>query len=951
MSKLTGAMSLYFFGFLVIFPDLNTLESYFNMIYTENIFSIHDNKSNYRNGRNASKLALGGLTKLPPELKDCFWLEELDISGNEILFIDDLVHLKNLRSLNLGANRIKNFNVLNSLENLKDLDISSNPPMNMDFLSGLKSLEKLSIRSNKLLDGNYISVLSKLKVLDLGRNEISNIAFISDLKQLNTLSLRYNNIANIDVLSGLHGLENLDLSFNKIVNIDSLAKLKNLKNVDLSTNKIKSISYYLVSNQNLELDYTDKKVHEKGRIFLNGNPIVEPPLKVISQGKAFTEAYLRDIDRKPLNECKVIIVGRGAVGKTSLQRCLTFLPFDKDEITTHGIRKIKWDNFIQAQNAKGYVKINFWDFGGQQIQQSLHQFFYSKKTVYILTLDERKEESPEDFLELIKMYGDDSPVIIVFNHKVDISQNVSIEYEEYPEIDSALRNKYKNIIASFGVCCAIKNDIGISNLRNYLKNFIPTLQHVKEEFPKSWLQIKEKLVSEVEKNYIHYEEYENICKEYKVNNIDIQKGLVEMLDSVGTITYFNREFLGNYYILNPDWLTVGAYEILLSTKTRIKKGKLNSEDLKEIFSTKLMFAYKRSEYEFLLSLLQSFDLCHRSERGDWLFPSSLQEKSKADLVLFLMDKYKLYVLSYSNSLPYSVIYRFIARNMRYSVTDDYWRNGILVQHPDSETLMYVEADTRQKEIRLWIKGKNIRDCWEFFRKDFREFSERFAFSEEIELSPKIRIKYQDLVECVQAGHKSWFIPGYGLIKVSHIIGNFESPLLNNLLDDKKGIVDDDNRKKVKLFISYAHIDNATKQKFEDPYLKLILNHFKGQVTTWSDKDTPPGADYNNTIKRELKKSQIFICFLTNSFMSSDYINSVEIKIAQELKNSGEMIIVPIYVERISSDFLPFKDLQFLPRKMMPLKKWPDENDAWIDIQQGLKEIIDDIILGNTYKYQ
>ncbi|WP_417914381.1 hypothetical protein [Candidatus Electronema sp. JM] len=44
-----------------------------------------------------------------------------------------------------------------------------------------------------------------------------------------------------------------------------------------------------------------------------------------------------------LNQVKVLLVGDGAAGKTSLVKQLLGQPFDKDEDTTHGISIRGWD--------------------------------------------------------------------------------------------------------------------------------------------------------------------------------------------------------------------------------------------------------------------------------------------------------------------------------------------------------------------------------------------------------------------------------------------------------------------------------------------------------------------------------------------------------------------------------------------------------------------------------
>lgn len=89
--------------------------------------------------------------------------------------------------------------------------------------------------------------------------------------------------------------------------------------------------------------------------------------------------------------------------------------------------------------------------------------------------------------------------------------------------------------------------------------------------------------------------------------------------------------------------------------------------------------------------------------------------------------------------------------------------------------MFVEADSGEKEIRLWIKGENIRDCWEFFRKDFREFPKGFQYSENVvvDVERNIMVSYADIMDVCKSGDREWHLPQYGKINVPKTLGMFE----------------------------------------------------------------------------------------------------------------------------------------------------------------------------------
>ncbi|RDB06480.1 leucine-rich repeat domain-containing protein [Runella aurantiaca] len=459
---------------------------------------IAENKANYQRGKKASSLDLGncGLNELPEELFECVWLEELILSNeywdrkvdgwskfrnnyeyNIITQIPPAIkNLRNLKLLRMGGDnkerwKINDWTPLESLTNLQSLELCFNRITDGSFLENLTNLNSLDLRVNEIKDIQFLKKLTKLQFLELGMNLISDISILENFPRLEFLYLRNNEISDIKFID----------------------KLKSLKFLDLSFNQIKKISLTFFENIPLEIDLHYEKFRDKEQdlaskrplVNLEGNTIESPPFDVLNQGREFTIAYLKNKDKRPLNECKIILIGRGSVGKTSLHKRLTKQQFNPKESETHGIRKECWDEGVKTADNK-VIKINFWDFGGQHIQQALHQFFYSKNTVYILVLDKRKDENPEDFLEIVRSYGHSSPVLVVYNNYIDLNSKQNIAYDLTPELDSTLRNKYPNIRQIFGVCCGQENDEGIAQLRKYLKGFIPSLDHVRETYPSNW---------------------------------------------------------------------------------------------------------------------------------------------------------------------------------------------------------------------------------------------------------------------------------------------------------------------------------------------------------------------------------------------------------------------------------------------------------------------------------
>ncbi len=76
------------------------------------------------------------------------------------------------------------------------------------------------------------------------------------------------------------------------------------------------------------------------KINLSENPIIEPPIEIVKQGNKAILNYFKEFEKgeQPNHRIKMIIVGNGRVGKTSLHKRLKNEPYDAYENYTHGIQ-------------------------------------------------------------------------------------------------------------------------------------------------------------------------------------------------------------------------------------------------------------------------------------------------------------------------------------------------------------------------------------------------------------------------------------------------------------------------------------------------------------------------------------------------------------------------------------------------------------------------------------
>ncbi|MBK6607820.1 MAG: leucine-rich repeat domain-containing protein [Leptospiraceae bacterium] len=172
-------------------------------------------------------------------------------------------------------------------------------------------------------------------------------------------------------------MQRLSLSNNKISDIEPLKDLKSIERIDLSGNKdlisIPEALLNIPSLQNITIDYLQNK---------NLMEEIEKNDKDVIKGAKEYYRKKRETLSQIQKQVKVILIGDGNSGKTSLLRRLLLDGFSDNSATTHGIRLE--EDYFEIGNDK--VKIKYWDMGGQDVYHSPHSFFFSDNTIYLLVL-------------------------------------------------------------------------------------------------------------------------------------------------------------------------------------------------------------------------------------------------------------------------------------------------------------------------------------------------------------------------------------------------------------------------------------------------------------------------------------------------------------------------------------------------------------------------------------
>lgn len=140
-----------------------------------------------------------------------------------------------------------------------------------------------------------------------------------------------------------------------------------------------------------------------------------------------------------------------------------------------------------------------------------------------------------------------------------------------------------------------------------------------------------------------------------------------------------------------------------------------------------------------------------------------------------------------------------------------------------------------------------------------------------------------------------------------------------------------------VFVSYSHVDEKEfKDELEKHTASLRRN---GMISTWHDRKITPGQNWKEKIDGNIKDADVILLLISSDFMHSDYCYDVEMEEAMRRHNNNEAIVVPIILRHVDWSNAPFARLQVLPEGAIPIKSWPDRDQAFTNVVDGLRKII------------
>ncbi len=608
--------------------------------------------------------------------------EELDLSYLDLPEIPkSLWQLSHIKKLNLSHNGLGELSSsLSNLQELQELDISDN------HISALP---------------DSICELSRLRILVAYNNRISELPdCIDQMGQLEQISIFHNQLNALpESLGKLGQLRELIIFSNLLTTLpESIGQLAQLRKLDARNNKLSTLPESLLA------------LAEAARLrelYLHSNDSLGIPPEIL--GPRISKVQIFEVAADPrailryffaqrrtggvrtLNEAKVLFVGEAEVGKSSLIAALQAGPVERHFDKTRGIVREKW--WPQGEN-EGELRLNLWDFGGQEVYHATHTFFLTQRAVYIVVVDARANDGQnnvEYWLQMARSFGGDAPVLVVVN-KCD-------QHGDGPD-ENLLKRKYGHDLQFIRASCWTGE--GLDTLKEAILSRIGAMSEVRREMPVSWLKIKDEL-ERMTAETLPLHAYRELCTRHGESDEKNQELLLDLWHKLGTVLYFcDKEgvAMSDQGILNPEWVTKGVYAVLDDEALRQRNGLMTRRQLSDTLGAA---DYRDRSPQFIEDMMRQFELLYDAPDHSprtMLVPRLLDEKEPP---LAWPETGTIRFLYRYEVLPSGLLPRFIVRrHQEQSQTPGPWRHGCVLEINGCRAL--VRADGEKKEVEINVSG-------------------------------------------------------------------------------------------------------------------------------------------------------------------------------------------------------------------------------------------------------
>ncbi|XP_065157528.1 leucine-rich repeat serine/threonine-protein kinase 1 isoform X3 [Atheta coriaria] len=612
----------------------------------------------------------------------------------------------NLTRLNMAFNSLRSMSHITSYpSSLKQLDLSHNQISVWPSLPQVEAQDEMELANLACYSNSCCK--DKLPVMarrQSGRS-VRNIVLHTvcshrrhlRLDNLRTLILTDNQLHRIQLTTDDDGdFSNIEDDEDRtLISGKQRLMFPNLSMLDISNNNLREIpaNIYELNNLsclnisgNLDVNELPPQMGLLSRLWnLNTRGCsLQEPLKSMIESKKYKTmdiiGYLKSVleDARPYARMKLMIVGIQGIGKTSLLEALRQEGISRKKpehwakrmgnkninvktsrgtnMSTVGVDIGDWvyEKKIRNQSSHGPVIFRTWDFGGQKEYYATHQYFLSKRSLYLVVWKisdgYRGLNEILQWLVNIQARAPNSPVLIVGSHYdvvQDANPNICEEYqqvirERFINVVDAEKCGLPRVLDTIEISCKTRHNIKL--LCNLIYDTVFSLRPpgskellLEQKVPATYLALEDVV------NYVAAErrsanldpvltaeQYKSIVTTEMMTRYnrtfrdagELHQATLFLHDN-GVLLHYDDATLKDLYFLDPQWLCDMLAHVVTIREINpfARSGIMKLDDLKHIFKASNIGPMDTRGY--IVNLLNKFEVALTWDSRTLLIPSLL----------------------------------------------------------------------------------------------------------------------------------------------------------------------------------------------------------------------------------------------------------------------------------------------------------------------------------------
>ena len=410
---------------------------------------------------------------------------------------------------------------------------------------------------------------------------------------------------------------------------------------------------------------------------------------------------------------RVLLLGPGGAGKSSLRDRLLGREIGnrRGEDATIGVEYEWLDQSILHKintDLKFDPKLNLklWDFGGQTIFHGLHRAFLHENCVYVLVVDSRHEQAPDNWLHQIHDLTENNPHVLIVTNRYDhcdTRQNETRLIREFPDL-------LKSADQFFYFSCHQSDE---PEFKDFIQALVSQSMDSRHQVLKVAMDVQRKMQVEFEgQTFLEALHIEELMPEHLVEKF--HGTVVNHLDQLGYMIPVTTG--GTNYCLKPEWAVKHAYDLIHSKALRDAEACASKITLQRMLKEKISL----EEANFLIQFLESHQLCQKLDNNEYFFPDSAPANEQVAVREIQNEKEALALRFDLPFLPLGIHTRFIHQlfkagsTVRIPHTQSIWRQGFLLECGGARASVQYQWRKSRIEIRMAGKVEHFTDILEAF---------------------------------------------------------------------------------------------------------------------------------------------------------------------------------------------------------------------------------------------